>query len=114
MAFRNIVVENPARITVRNKQLLITTDAEHSVAIEDISALLLENRQITISTAALSRLGQCGCAVFTCDERHMPCGILLPYMQHKSHLPTRSRLGSNCGTKFTPNPDSERKPKIIT
>ena len=42
MAFRNIVVENPARITARNKQLIITTDAEHSVAIEDISALLLE------------------------------------------------------------------------
>ena len=86
MAFRNIVVENPARITARNKQLIITTDAEHSVAIEDISALLLENRQITISTAALSRLGQCGCAVFTCDERHMPCGILLPYMQHSREL----------------------------
>ena len=60
MAFRNIIVENPARIAVRNDQLLICTDAEHSVPLEDISALLLENRQITITTAALSRLGQCG------------------------------------------------------
>ena len=49
MAFRNIIVENPARIAVRNDQLLICTDAEHSVPLEDISALLLENRQITIS-----------------------------------------------------------------
>ena len=86
MAFRNIIVENPARIAVRNDQLLICTDAEHSVPIEDISALLLENRQITITTAALSRLGQCGCAVFTCDEKHMPCAVLTPYMQHSRQL----------------------------
>lgn len=44
MAFRNIIVENPARIAVKNDQLLICTDAEHSVPLEDISALLLENR----------------------------------------------------------------------
>lgn len=93
MAFRNIIVENPARISVRNDQLLIYTDAEHSVAIEDISALLLENRQITITTAALSRLGQCGCAVFTCDETHMPCAVLTPYMQHSRELSViRSQL----------------------
>lgn len=82
MAFRNIIVENPAHISLKNDQLLIRTDAEHSVAVEDISALLLENRQITITTAALSRLGQGGCAVFTCDEKHMPCAVLTPYMQH--------------------------------
>lgn len=82
MAFRNIIVENPAYISLKNDQLLIRTDAEHSVAIEDISALLLENRQITITTAALSHLGQGGCAVFTCDEKHMPCAVLTSYMQH--------------------------------
>ena len=82
MAFRNIIVENPAYISLKNDQLLIRTDAEHSVSIEDISVLLLENRQITITTAALSRLGQGGCAVFTCDEKHMPCAVLTSYMQH--------------------------------
>lgn len=30
MAFRNIMVENPARISLKNEQLIITTDAEHS------------------------------------------------------------------------------------
>lgn len=82
MAFRNIVVENPARISVKNSQLIIHTDSDHSVAIEDISALLLESRQTTITTAALSTLGECGCCVFTCDEKHMPCAVLTPFMQH--------------------------------
>ena len=72
MAFRNVIIENPARLSLKNGQLLVCTDREHSLPVEDLSALLLESRQSTISTAALSRLGQCGCAVFVCDEKHMP------------------------------------------
>ena len=86
MAFRNIIIENPAYISIRNSQLVIRTDAEHSVALEDISALLLENRQSTITTAALSQLGQRGCAVFVCDEKHMPCAVLSPFHQYVREL----------------------------
>lgn len=87
MAFRNIIVESPAAISLRREQLIVRTDSEHSVPIEDISALLLESRQTTITTAALSRLGQCGCAVFICDEKHLPCAVLTPYQQHSRGLP---------------------------
>lgn len=86
MAFRNIIVENPAALSLRKEQLIIRTDNDHSVAIEDISALLLESRQSTITAAALSRLGQCGCAVFVCDEKHLPCAVLAPYQQHSRGL----------------------------
>lgn len=86
MAFRNIIVESPAAISLRREQLIVRTDSEHSVPIEDISALLLESRQTTITTAALSRLGQCGCAVFICDEKHLPCAVLTPYQQHSRGL----------------------------
>lgn len=51
MAFRNIIVESSAFISLRREQLIIRTDSDHSVAIEDISALLLESRQTTITTA---------------------------------------------------------------
>lgn len=86
MAFRNIIIESPARISVKNRQLIINTDGEHSLAIEDISALLLESRQSTITTTALSLLGECGCCVFVCDEKHMPCAVLSPYSQHSRQL----------------------------
>ena len=72
MAFRNLIVESPAYVFIRSNQLVIRTDTDHSVPVEDISALMLENRQSTITTAALSSLGQRGCAVFFCDERHIP------------------------------------------
>ena len=85
-AFRNILIENPAYVSIRNSQLVIRTDAEHSVALEDISALLLESRQSTITTAALSQLGQRGCAVFVCDEKHMPCAVMYPFHQYVREL----------------------------
>ena len=86
MAFRNIIIENPAQLSLKNKQLIIKTDSEHSLAVEDISALLIESRASTITAAALSYLGQSGCAVFVCDEKHMPCAVLEPFSQHSRAL----------------------------
>lgn len=86
MAFRNVIIQNPASISLRNSQLIIRTDAEHSLAIEDISALLIESRQTTISAAALSRLGESGCAVFMCDEKHMPCAVMRSFAGHSREL----------------------------
>lgn len=86
MGFRNVIIESIAHISLRSRQLVIRTDTEHSVPVEDLSALLLENRQSTITTAALSHLGQCGCTVFLCDEKHMPCAVLLPFSQHSRAL----------------------------
>lgn len=86
MAFRNVIIESPAHLSVKNQQLIIKTDREHSLALEDISALLLESKHSTITTAALSALGQSGCAVFLCDEKHMPCAVMEPFCQHSRSL----------------------------
>ncbi|MGI5970780.1 MAG: type II CRISPR-associated endonuclease Cas1 [Oscillospiraceae bacterium] len=87
MAFRNIVLESDAHLTLKQDQLIIRTErGTASVAIEDVNALLIESRQTVISTAVLSRLAQFGVAVFICDERHLPCSILIPYSQHSRQL----------------------------
>ena len=86
MSFRNVIIESPARLKVQNEQLVVCMDRDHSMPIEDLSAVLLESRQSTITTAALSRLGQCGCAVFVCDEKHLPCAVLLPFSHHSRAL----------------------------
>ena len=86
MSFRNIIIESPAHISVKNSQLIIRTDSEHSVSIEDISAMLIESRQTTVTAAALSLLGECGCCVYMCDEKHLPCAVLTPFSQHSRQL----------------------------
>ena len=80
MAFRNLFIENPAHISVRSGQLVIRTDTEHTVPVEDVSSVMLESMQCTMTAAALSLLGQCGCSLFICDEKHLL--DLLPTKQH--------------------------------
>lgn len=86
MAYRCLFVANPARISCKNEQLVIETDITHSVAIEDISAIILESRQSNITSAALAALMQNGVVVYLCDEKHLPCGICLPFAQHSRQL----------------------------
>lgn len=86
MSYRCLFVANAARIHCKNEQLVIEADIPHSVPLEDISALILESRQISITSAALSSLMQNGAAVYCCDEKHLPCGICLPFAQHSRQL----------------------------
>lgn len=82
MAYRNLIIENNAQIHIQNEQLLIQTDTKHSVPLEDINSILFENRQTTITVAVLAKLTQMGSTVFVCDEKHTPCGVMLPFAQH--------------------------------
>lgn len=86
MSYRCLMVVNPARIRCRNEQLLIETDSVHSVPIEDISAIVLESRQSTVTAAAMATLSQNGVVIFWCDETHLPCGVSLPFAQHSRQL----------------------------
>ncbi|MBQ2188698.1 MAG: type II CRISPR-associated endonuclease Cas1 [Bacteroidales bacterium] len=85
MIKKTLFFGNPAYLSVKNSQLVVKrTDSETQqevvriVPIEDIGVVVLEDRQITITNVALDALLQNNCAVITCDEKHMPAGMLLP------------------------------------
>lgn len=89
MIKRTLFFGNPAYLSLRNCQLVVRlTDAdthqetEKTVPIEDIGVVVLEDRQITITNAAIDALLQNGCALITCDEKHMPAGLMLPLEGH--------------------------------
>ncbi len=86
MAYRHIFIERPAKLSLKNSQLVIESEKSVTVPIEDISTLLIENRQVSVSAAVLSRLGQDGCAVFICDDKHLPCAVLTPFAEHSREL----------------------------
>lgn len=86
MPFRNVIVESPARISVSQKQLIIKTERENSLPLEDIASLLIENNQSVITAAAMSAIGRSGCVLYVCDEKHMPCAVLLPFSQNSREL----------------------------
>jgi len=83
MAYRNLLIANEATLTLKSKQLCIKTEAiSDTVPIEDIDTILIESRQCVLSAALLGALAENGTVVFVCDKYHMPCGVLLPYLQH--------------------------------
>lgn len=85
MIKKTLFFGNPAYLSVKNSQLVIKrTEQEtqqevvRTVPIEDIGVVVLEDRQITITNVALDALLHNNCAVITCDEKHIPAGMLLP------------------------------------
>ena len=86
MGYRNIVIQNDASLSTLNKQLIIRTAGEHKIPLEDINAVLLENRQSTITTTVLSDFAQNGITVYICDKKHMPSGVLFPFAQYSRQL----------------------------
>ena len=85
MIKRTLFFGNPAYLSTKNSQLVVKQtdkvtqeEVTKTVPIEDIGVVVLEDRQITITNVALDALLQNNCAVITCDEKHMPSGLLLP------------------------------------
>jgi len=82
MIKRTLMFSNPAYLSHRNSQLVISfpekDKEDRTVPIEDIGVLLLENQQITISHGCIAALLQNNVAVISCDASHMPTGLILP------------------------------------
>jgi CRISPR-associated protein Cas1 len=82
MAWRIIGINNPARLSLKNNQLLIEQDETVSLPIEDIDSLVLDSYGITTTANLLTALATSGTTVVICDDKHLPASILLPYSQH--------------------------------
>lgn len=93
MIKKTLYFGNPAYLSLRDAQLVIklpevvknATLPEHfkqkveiTKPIEDIGVLVLDNKQITITSGVLEALLENNCAVITCDSKSMPVGLMLP------------------------------------
>lgn len=93
MIKKTLYFGNPAYLSLRNSQLVIKLpevekcdnlpesfkkQAEVTKPIEDIGVVVLDNKQITITSGAIEALLENNCAVITCDSHSMPVGLMLP------------------------------------
>ena len=77
------MIQNPAKLSLSKGQLkLLNDDGEFTLPIEDITALILESPQITLSSTLLSACQEHGVSVITCDTTHIPNGVLHPFQTH--------------------------------
>ena len=53
-------------------------DAVRTIPIEDIGVVVLDNKQITVTHGLIESLLDNNCAIITCDNNHLPVGLMLP------------------------------------
>ena len=109
---------NPVYLSLKNAQLVIKLpeivkneslpetfkqQSEVTKPIEDIGIVVLDHKQITITSGVLEALLENNCAVITCDCKSMPVGLMLPLygnstqnerfrMQLDASLPLKKQL----------------------
>lgn len=80
MIKRTLYFGNPAYLKTANEQMVIElpdSDEIRTASIEDIGILILDNQQITITQALISKLLENNAALITCNKLHHPVGLLL-------------------------------------
>lgn len=110
MIKRTLCFSNPAYLSMKNRQLVVKLekqgdDSERTatIPIEDIGIVVLDCQQITITHGLMAALLDNNASVITCNESHMPVGLLLPLEGHTvqserfqdqltSSLPLRKQL----------------------
>lgn len=90
MIKRTLYFGNPAYLSLSDGQLVIRRPNDgdlpaegfgpviKTVPIADIGIIVIDNRQITITSALISALLKNKSAVISCDDKSMPSGLLLP------------------------------------
>jgi CRISPR-associated protein Cas1 len=87
MGWRSVVIANPATLDFHQRALRIRQgDNTAHVPLEDVSVLLLEHREISLTTALLSACADAQITVLTVGQDHHPNGIFLPYLPHSRAL----------------------------
>lgn len=93
MIKRTLCFSNPAHLYKRNEQLCVSMNKANetedetkviTIPIEDIGVVVLDNKQITLSHALIDALLQNNAALITCDDTHMPTGLLFPLAVHNT------------------------------
>ena len=86
MLKRTIYIGNPSYLKLKDNQLKIedgiTKELKGSVAVEDLGFLVLDHYQISLSHQLIIALQQHNVAIISCDESHLPLGLMLPMSGH--------------------------------
>lgn len=85
MGFRNIKIEGNRKLHIEHQQLVIESGTEIKIPLEDINSILIEHQSVTVSAYMLQKFAEMGIALYVCDEKHLPNGVLLPMVKHSRH-----------------------------
>ena len=83
MAWKGVHITRPSRLSFAEKQIVVDQDGgEIRLPIEDVVWVILDTQQVSITGTLLAACMEAGIAVISCDAKHMPCGLALPFHAH--------------------------------
>ncbi|WP_298219787.1 type II CRISPR-associated endonuclease Cas1 [Halothiobacillus sp.] len=87
MAWRSVVITQPSRLRLEQNGLVVEQDeGKLRIPLEDISVLVIDQPQVSLSAKLLSACASGQIAVITVDDKHLPNGVLLPHLPHSRAL----------------------------
>ena len=89
MIKRTIYLGNPCNLWKKDMQVNIEFSGvekkeDVTVPIEDIGLLILDNPRITLTNALIMALNDNNSAVISCNNSHLPLGLMLPMFSHNT------------------------------
>ncbi|MFS1519588.1 type II CRISPR-associated endonuclease Cas1 [Bacillus sp. SCS-151] len=94
MSWRHIMITQNARLSVKNKQLIIQREEILTIPLQDIASILIEAPAVTITSSLLSQCVDHKISLITCSDKKLPNGILTGYHQHSRQLTVlKTQLG---------------------
>jgi len=84
MSDRILEIANPARLNVKDSQLVIEREEflPFITPVSGVNTLLLAHPQVTLTQAVISRLAEAGAMVVTIDHNYLPVAMILPVQAH--------------------------------
>lgn len=77
------MIAKPATLSLKQGQILLQNEeGDFTLPLEDVTAIILESPQISLTSALLTKCQDEGVPLVTCDETHTPNGVLLPFLPH--------------------------------
>lgn len=98
------VATRDTRLSIRHHRLRVERDGEMlgDIPIEDLGLLVLDADGVRLTSGVLRAIASQGGAVLTCDEQHLPSGLLLPLAANGLHV-ARLRHQVSCSEPLRKN-----------
>lgn len=101
MSWQTLLISNPCKLSIKDGNILLRRldDENVTIAISEVSAIVVENPQITITAVFMSCCAKNNIVIIFTDEKYTPIGVYHAFYQH-SRMTKHAFLQSNWSQSF--------------
>ena len=86
---QTVAIRTPKHLCIKDNALVIrekkSSEVIGKIALSDIWVIIIDNPQVTMTSALMSGINKAGIGVLYCGSDHMPNGLALPLGAHSRH-----------------------------